>query len=285
MFKKAGWWTRIAFHRYVHGELSRLIREHFGEATTLGDRRLRNLLMVILKNASTDSPWPITNNPRAKFNARDMEGCNLALPLWRLIRASTAAPSFFAPEEIHFEGLKKPFVFVDGALTPYNNPAFIMYLTATLSPYRICWRPSADDMLIVSVGTGLHPLSSPDLTPRKMNLLYTATTTPATLMYASINEQDMLCRAFGKCVAGDELDGEIGALRDLEFGGSVDPCFTYVRYNVELTAKGLDSVGCSHLNTKPLHKLDAVELIKDMQEVGSAVARNRVKAEHFENFH
>lgn len=284
MFKRAGWWTRLMFHRYVHGELAKLMRERFGESTTLGDEKLRTLLMVILKNVTTDSPWPITNNPRAMFNARDMKGCNLDLPLWRVVRASTAAPTFFAPEEIKFEGMTKPFVFVDGALTPYNNPAFMMYLTATLPPYRIGWKPSAEDMLIVSVGTGLHPSSSPDLTPRKMNLLYTAATAPATLMFSAINEQDMLCRAFGKCIAGDELDMEIGDMIGMASGASNSPCFTYARYNVELTKKGLDSIGCSQLENKPLHKLDAVELIHDMQIVGRAVAANRVRNEHLASF-
>ena len=45
-----------------------------------------------------------------------------------------------------------------------------------------------------------------------MNLLYNATTIPAALMFAAGNEQDMLCRIFGDCLAGDKLDREIGAL-------------------------------------------------------------------------
>lgn len=280
MFKRAGWWQRMGFHRYVHGELERLMKERFGEHTTLGSEQLKTLLMVVLKNATTDSPWLLTNNPYAQYN-QPGPGCNLDLPLWRIVRASTAAPTFFAPETIHFPGLKKPFVFIDGGLTPYNNPAFISYLSATLPAYRMGWKTGEDDMLLVSVGTGLHPASAPELTPRQMNLLYTATSTPAGLMLASANQQDMLCRAFGKCVAGDPLDSELGDMIGLQHSA---PLFTYARYNVDLTSQGLASIGCEELIGRNLHRLDATDLIHDMQTVGRAVAKSRVRLDHFERF-
>jgi len=68
MFRRAGWWQRLGFHRYVHGELERLMKERFGEHTTLGSDKLKTLLMVVLKNATTDSTWLLTNSPYAQFN-------------------------------------------------------------------------------------------------------------------------------------------------------------------------------------------------------------------------
>ena len=283
MFKRAGWWQRLGFHRYVHSELERLMKERFGEHTTLGSNKLKTLLMVVLKNATTDSPWLLTNNPYAQFN-QPGPGCNLDLPLWRIVRASTAAPTFFAPEAIHFPGLEKPFVFIDGGLTPYNNPAFISYLNATLPAYNMGWKSGQDDMLLVSVGTGLHPASAPDLTPSQMNLLYTATSTPAALMFASANQQDMLCRAFGKCVAGDPLDSELGDMIGMHGNTATAPLFTYARYNVDLTSQGLASIGCEEFIGRNLHRMDAIDLIHDMQAVGRAVAKSRVRLEHFDSF-
>lgn len=283
MFKRAGLWQRLGFHRYVHSELESLMKERFGERTTLGSDRLKTLLMVVLKNATTDSPWLLTNNPYAKFN-QPGKGSNLELPLWRIVRASTAAPTFFAPETIEFPGVEKPFVFIDGGLTPYNNPSFISYLNATLPAYRIGWKTGEDDMLLVSVGTGLHPASAPDLTPRRMNLLYTATSTPAALMFASANQQDMLCRAFGKCVAGDALDLELGDMIERQGSALRPPLFSYARYNVDLTSQGLASIGCEELIGRKLHQLDAVNLVHEMQAVGRAVAKSRVRIEHFERF-
>ena len=89
-------------------------------------------------------------------------------------------------------------------------------------------------MLIVSVGTGTSPKANEDLAPGDMNLIYNATSIPSALMYAALNEQDMLCRVFGDCRHGDPLDREVGDLRGAR--GPVEPkLFTYVRYNAELT--------------------------------------------------
>ena len=114
MFRRAGWWTRLIFHKYIHRELAKLMQERFRAETKLGSENVRTLLMTVLKNATTDSPWPLTNNPYAMFNDRKMVGCNLDLPLWQVVRASTAAPTYYAPETILLEGQKRPFVFVDG---------------------------------------------------------------------------------------------------------------------------------------------------------------------------
>ena len=84
------------------------------------------------RNATTDSPWPLSNNPFAKYNQLERDDCNLKFPLWQLVRASTAAPVFFPPEKI--KAGKREFVFVDGGVTTYNNPAFIAFLMATVEP-------------------------------------------------------------------------------------------------------------------------------------------------------
>ena len=76
------------------------LKEVFGADTTLGSDKLRTLLMMVMRNASTDSPWPLSNNPCAKYNQRDRKDCNLNLPLWQLVRASTAAPVYFPPEVV-----------------------------------------------------------------------------------------------------------------------------------------------------------------------------------------
>jgi hypothetical protein len=60
-------------------------------------------------------------------------------------------------------------------------------------------------------------------------------------MYAALNEQDLLCRVFGKCLVSDPLDRELGDLRPgLGVLKEHEKLFTYLRYNVELTRQGLD---------------------------------------------
>ena len=82
------------------------------------------------------------HNPLAKYNQQDRKDCNLRLPLWQLVRASTAAPTFFPPEIVTFAaGIDREyqFVFVDGGVTTYNNPAYLAFQMATASPYKINW--------------------------------------------------------------------------------------------------------------------------------------------------
>jgi uncharacterized protein len=97
MFSRAGYLRRFRY-KYEDEKLSAQLRGIFGDQTTLGSDRLRTLLMMVLRNATTDSPWPVCNNPHAKFNDRGRPDCNLDLPLWQLVRASAAAPVYFPPE-------------------------------------------------------------------------------------------------------------------------------------------------------------------------------------------
>jgi uncharacterized protein len=202
-------------YRYDREPLAAKLLQAFGEDSKLGSADLHTLLLMVLRNATTDSPWPIWNNPYAKYNARGRSDCNLELPLWQLVRASTAAPVYFPPEVITING--HDFVFVDGGLTMYNNPAFQMVLMATVDCYwpnapagTGPWPTGEDRMLVVSVGTGTSPAAHERLDPDEMNLLFNASTIPSALMFAALNEQDFLCRVFGKCLAGDPLDREVG---------------------------------------------------------------------------
>ena len=123
--------------------------------TAFGSEKVRTLLMIVLRNATTDSPWPISNNPNAKFNLPGTPGRNSDLALWKLVRANTAAPTYFPPETIKVD--PHEFVFVDGGVTMYNNPAFQLFLMATTEPYRLCWPTGEEKMLLISVGTGASP--------------------------------------------------------------------------------------------------------------------------------
>jgi uncharacterized protein len=72
--------------------------------------------------------------------------------------------------------------------------------------------------------------------------MYSTMSAPSALMFAALNEQDFLCRAFGKCLAGDVMDREVGNLIGVK--GPVSPrLFTYAGHNAELTREGLDALG------------------------------------------
>jgi hypothetical protein len=280
MFDRASLLRRFRY-KYEDDRLAGKLKEVFGGDTTLGSDALRTLLMIVMRNASTDSPWPLSNNPRAKYNDPARPDNNLDLPLWQLVRASTAAPTYFPPEVVRVGGHE--FVFVDGGVTTYNNPAFLLFLMATIEPYRLGWRAGEKDMLVVSIGTGTSPKANVDLGPDEMNLLYNAGSIPSALMYAALNEQDMLCRVFGRCVAGDPLDREVGDLCGVK--GPVEaPLFTYARYNVELSRAGLDRIGLPSIDPESVQKLDSIEFMGELQAVGSALGAFAVREEHFDGF-
>jgi uncharacterized protein len=288
MFVKANLLRRLRT-KFENEPLANMLKEVFGAETLLGSDRLQTLLLLVLRNATTDSPWPISNNPFAKYNELVRPDANVKLPLWQLVRASTAAPTYFPPEVIVVGGGRE-FVFVDGGMTMYNNPAFQMFLMATVDrfwPFAPAdsrgWETGKDKMLIVSVGTGTSPDVRAGLEPEDMNLLFNATTIPSALMFAALNEQDFLCRTFGDCIAGDPLDREVGNM--IGAGGPAMPkLFTYVRYNAELTETGLAAIGCGAIAPNAVRKLDAVESIPALREVGTAVAEAKVKADHFARF-
>jgi hypothetical protein len=138
-------------------------------------------------------------------------------------------------------------------------------------------------MLVVSVGTGASPYVNANLEAADMNLVHNVTAIPNALMFAALNEQDTLCRIFGKCLAGPKIDSEIGDL--IGSKGPVQPkLFTYLRYNAELTRRGLDDLGLSDVNPENVQKLDSVEFIPELQRVGRAVAEREVQKENFAEF-
>jgi uncharacterized protein len=282
MFRKASLFKRHLYYKYLSVELADALQEVFGPRTELGSPMVRTLLMIMLRNATTDSPWPVSNNPSAKYNQRDLPSSNLKLPLWKLIRASTAAPIFFPPEEVMLEDRK--FIFIDGAVSPYNNPAFQLFLMTTLKAYRLNWPTGEDKMLLVSVGTGTDNYADLTLRPSRMHLFYHAPRLPLVLMAGASVEQDLLCRAFGRCVFGEPIDSEVGDLQGEDGEGVVDAkLFTYVRYNVELSRRGLDSMGLGDIRIKDVGPLDAFRHIDALRRIGRAAA-GKVQKEHFAKF-
>ena len=154
MFSKASVLKRFRY-KFDQDPLAGQLQKVFGAATTLGSDHLKTLLMMVMRNATTDSPWPLCNNPHARYNDPARKDCNLNLPLWQLVRASTAAPTYFPPEVVQVGD--QVFLFVDGGVTMYNNPAFQLFLMATVQPYNLRWPVGVDRMLLVSVGTGTSP--------------------------------------------------------------------------------------------------------------------------------
>jgi patatin-like phospholipase/acyl hydrolase len=287
MFEKASWYRRFKYKfedQKLIAKLQEVIASKTGDKfATLASDAIRTYLLLILRNATTDSPWPISNNPAAKYNECTRDDCNLNLPLWQLVRASTAAPTYFPPEVVQVG--KQHFIFVDGGVTMYNNPAFQLFLMATLGAYKLGWPTGEDKMLLVSVGTGTAANANADLAPDELNLLYNAQSIPSALMFSASNEQDLLCRVFGNCKSGAMIDREVWDVTGEHGRGVVDPkLFTYMRYNAELTKDGLTALGLPDVKPANVQQLDSIDHIDELQAVGRAVGDRDVKIADFEGF-
>jgi hypothetical protein len=220
----------------------------------------------------------VSSNPAGRYNQG--AGSNLDLPLWQLVRASSAAPTFFVPEEVEVGG--RTFVFSDGAVTTLNNPALQLVLMATLPAYNLAWPTGRDELLLISVGTGTSAHAHADLRAEDLNLLSYARSVPEALIHSAVVQNDYLCRVLGECRHGPALDNELG---DLVGGAGLiaDPLFTYLRYDAETQPASLEALGVAHLSGERLDRIDGVDFIDDMCEFGRAIA-SRVDRAHFEGF-
>lgn len=286
MFDKAGLLDRLRY-KYDDDKLSMKLKQEIGTDTTLGSDKLRSLLTVVMRNATTDSPWPLSNNPGSYYNQRqrddgsNRDNCNLDLPLWQLLRASTAAPTYFPPEVIQVG--EQSFIFVDGGVTTYNNPAFLAFTMATLDRYGVNWPAGEDKLLVVSVGTGNAARANANLTPGQMHLLYQASNIPGALMAAAQYQQDLLCRMFGKCLVGGALDRELGDMIGAQ--GPVTPkLFTYLRYDADVSREGLNALNLPDVDPQHVQLMDSIDYIDEIQRVGHSVGEQQVKATHFAGF-
>jgi len=112
-----------------------------------GNRNLRLIYRskfgarAICASCAMRPPAPVGSLPipaaRSSTPART-RSANLDIPLYQLIRASTAAPFYFPPEDISAGA--QEWVFLDGALTHYNTPASSCILPPRCLVYGEPWR-------------------------------------------------------------------------------------------------------------------------------------------------
>lgn len=307
IFRPVPWYRpikRLFYSRFDSAPLAEMLQRLFSEAgieAEFGAPRLRRVdlkngsdppegegkyLLIVVRDHSTGSSWPLTNNPHAKFNAPNRPDSILRAPLWKVVRASTAAPVYFDPETVVLGDVAH--VLVDGSVSPYANPALIAALTAILPAYRINWPTGADQLRVVSVGT-IEFSSALEVKNEKLWLGHNARKIPVCLLQTIAWQQDYLCRCLGECLFGELLDREVGYLSeslDRRSSGNYPvwtqrpgpPWFSYVRYNPSYRRPGdLEKVLKQYPN---LSRIDAVEAIPILKDIGQDYAERHVKLEH-----
>lgn len=259
-----------------------------------GDRRLdspdfRTGLLVMTKRLDTGSGWPITNNPKARYFERGTQATTIAnreYPLWQVVRASTAAPYFFDPETIRIgrgsDGAK-PVTgdFVDGGVSPSNNPALQALMTATMEGYRFGWKTGADNLLVVSLGTG-----KADPAPGHANVVEATAALHAVLSLKALMEDcadqvEAVLQWLSVSPTARRLDREIGTCTP-PLGGAA--MLSYLRYNVLLeTGWCAENLGekLSPKQLKALEAMDEPDNIPELDRIGRLAGTKLISASHF----
>ena len=278
-------------HKFPRGPIVRALQREFTDASILelqehGPLPTDRHLMMVMHNATTDSCWPISTNPDAKYNDAARADCNRNLKLWQLVRASTAAPSFFPLEEVTLGD--RVFKFQDGGITAHNNPALKLFQMATDPHYRLRrsvdsekfgWETGEDRMLLVSVGTGTAVDPREGLGNWGLSLLGLAIYAPSVLMRGIAAENDVTCRTIGRCVHGSSIDNE---LKDMVPSVPTKRAFTYARYDVDLSPSGLEAHGFSAPRARLT--MDSVQAIDAFCTIGNMAAQQVDVPSHFSRF-
>jgi hypothetical protein len=261
------------------------LKNVYGATTNLGSTDLKSGVLIVTKRLDSGSPWPISNNPRGKYfapGAGSRAIPNRDYPLWQVVRASTAAPRYFDPEEIEILNVPgKNAVrgqFVDGGVSPFNNPALQAVMYANLDGYRVGWPMGSDKLLLVSVGTGLR---NPALTPTKVAVEHAVQALVA-LMDDCGALVETLLQWMSTSPSARTIDRELADLRHDIIGGT--PLLTYLRYNVQLDSDSLKSdlgLELSPDEVEPLSEMDAPENMPRLREIGELVGHKKVQANDF----
>lgn len=290
MFTRVAWLKSVPLaltsRQYHHEPIGEMLRQKLGAGTILEMQESGALptdkhLMMVMHNLNTDSPWCISTNPEARYNKLDHPQCNRRLLLWQLVRASTAAPVYFFPEQVQMnpEDPTSVRTFQDGGLTPHNNPALKLFQMATLPQYGVGWETGVDRMLLVSVGTGRQEKLIKKPKAQGVGIRKLAVSAPSWLMTGASAENDLMCRMLGHCVHGPKVDNEVGDLKGESIDGKL---FTYARYDISLTDDLLRELKLPGL-AKDL-QLDSVSRLKDFEEIGNKAAEQVEFGRHFESF-
>lgn len=261
--------------KYNSEPLKEQLKKIFSDAR-LGDDANKTGLCIVTKRLDTCSTWPVTNNPAAAF-----------FPVNRflirdIVRASTAAPSYFDPEIIDV-GLGEEGVFVDGGMSMMNNPSLQLFLTATLKGFKLEWESGEEKLFIVSIGTGRRNKKLIGEKWNNPNLLEIAKFAPEQFMSDAGELVELMMHYIGKATGPlRKLDAEVGDLgKDVIHGGKA---FSYIRYNVEMVKNELNNIGItglSEMKIASLMNMDLAENVDLLIEIGEEAAKKYVAENHF----
>lgn len=250
----------------------------------LGDPEVRTGLSIISKRYDTGSPWVIHNHPNSRYF--DPKPPSKAFPnklfkLAQIVRASTAAPHYFEPEYIQVADSMGG-AFVDGGMSPHNNPALQLLMLVTLKGYAWKWATGADNLLLVSLGTGYADFSASADDALGMAAGEMAFRSLLSLMNDCSWHVQIMLQWMSRSPTKSHIDREIGDLKGDTLGGQ--ELLTYLRYNVQFDAKWISDMLKMKMDEDELAGLAAMDdpgNLDQLADLGAKAAAMQIRPEHF----
>ncbi|MEM7068368.1 MAG: patatin-like phospholipase family protein [Pseudomonadota bacterium] len=253
---------------------------------TLESADLKTSFALVMKRMDTGSPWIVSNNPNAPYWNDPEDGSYLGNRHYRLadlIRASTAAPHYFQPEAIKIVEDEEAGLFVDGGVTPHNNPALALLQLITIPAHGFAWPTGVKNLRIISIGTGSFRDRMDPKKASRTPAIGLAIKALAGLITDSQTQTLALMQILGRPKFNWVINSEIGDLA--EFNLHTDPLFEFARYDVRLVADWLKEYLDMNISSKDLERvrqMDNPDMIELAYDIGKVAAEKMVKAEHFE---
>ncbi|MBK9336492.1 MAG: patatin-like phospholipase family protein [Lewinellaceae bacterium] len=256
----------------------------------LGDDGIRTGICINAKRADTFSTWAMINHPNAKYYEPMQPGeiGNKDYLLREVVRASTAAPTYFLPQRIDIGNRQA--TFIDGGVSMANNPSLQLFMLATLKGFPFHWDTGADKLMLVSIGTGTYTKVVDAEKMAANNMLDWAATVPDMLMEDATYQNQMLLQYISKSPTAIEIDSEIGDLSDDLL--TPQPLLHYLRYQAYLeqpktmadgTQEDKPYLPFDDKTVEKMRQMDKAEMVEQLLQVGRIYAQKRIEAGHFPN--
>ncbi|MDI1321196.1 MAG: patatin-like phospholipase family protein [Algoriphagus sp.] len=274
--------------KYDDAALEEELKNVFGD-TLLGDqKKVKTALCIVAKRADTNSVWPLNNHPKGKFYDSG-HGNNKAIPIWKCVRASAAAPTYFLPQSIEVGGDNGFAAFVDGGVSMANNPALQLLMVATLKGFPYHWQMGEDKLMVVSVGTGMTKFKKLPQKIGKSHLLDWAANLPEMFMQDASWQNQMMMQWLSRSPTAYEIDREVGVLSEdilSDEPGRKEGLLHYLRYNVFLDVEDMNArfKPLKPYSQKEIDDLAAMDNAKNCQklyDLGYMAGAQEVKESHF----
>lgn len=266
------WWKADYNYKPLEEELKKIFKNY-----TLGSSEIKTFLCIIAKRADTLSTWPLNNHPGGLFYES-----NKGILLHKIIRASTAAPTYFEPQKINV-GANEMGAFIDGGVSLANNPSLQLFLLATLKGFPFRWETGADKLAIYSIGTGTVTKKYNYKKILDKGKLGWAKLMPEIFMEdANYLNQTLLQYMSQPPSSAKYIDQEIGDLRNDNL--TQKPLLHYIRYNVLLDENELNSLGFADLTEKQIESLSDMSNAKNKEllyQIGLKASERDVDMNHF----